>query len=54
LDDDLEQLAAIVIEIQQVAGKNQMAGRGNRQELGQPLDDAEDEGFEQENRVHGM
>ena len=52
LDDDLEQLAARVIEIEQVTGKDQMPRRGNRQEFGQPLNDAEDKGFEQQQKVH--
>jgi hypothetical protein len=34
-----------------MADQEQMPGRGDRQELGQALDDAEDEGFDQV--VHG-
>ena len=30
-------------DAEQVAGEDQVAGRGDRQELGEPLDDAEDE-----------
>ena len=54
LDDDFEQLAAIVVEIEQIAGENQMAGRGDRQEFGQPFDDAENQGFEEKNRIHAV
>ena len=35
LDHDLEQLAALIVEIEQVAGQDQMAGTRNGQELGQ-------------------
>ncbi len=48
LDDDFEELAALVVETEQVAGEDQMAGRGDGQELGQALDDAEDEGMQQQ------
>ena len=44
LDDDFEQFAAIVVEIEEVAGQNEMAGGRDRQKFGQPFDDAEDEG----------
>ncbi len=53
LDDDFEQLAAFVIKMQQIAGQDQMTGAGNRQELGQPLDDAENQGVQQGREVHG-
>ena len=33
---------------------NQMAGRGDRQKFGQALDDAENQGFQEKNRVHGV
>ena len=54
LDDDFEQLAAFVVEIEQIAGENQVAGRGDRQEFGQPFDDAENQGFQEKNRVHAV
>ncbi len=54
LDDDLEQLAAIVVEVEQVAGKDEVTGRGNRQEFGKALDDAEDQGFDEQKRVHAQ
>ena len=53
LDDDLEQLAALVVEIEQVAGEDQVAGRRDRQEFGQPFDDAENESLEEKNGIHG-
>jgi hypothetical protein len=31
-----------------------MPGRRNRQEFSQPFDDAENEGFKEKNRVHGV
>ena len=43
LDDDLEDVPALVVRAEQVAGEDEVAGRGDRQELGQALDDAEDE-----------
>ena len=43
LDRDVEHVAARVIEAEQVAGEDQVAGARDRQELGEPLDDAEDE-----------
>jgi hypothetical protein len=52
LDDNLEQLAALVVEVEQIAGEDQVAGRGDRQEFGHALDDAENQGFEQEERIH--
>lgn len=48
LDDDLEELAALVVEIEQVAGEDQVAGRGDGQEFGQALDHAEDQGFQKQ------
>jgi len=36
LNHDLEQLAAIVVEIEQVAGEDQMAGARHRQEFVSP------------------
>ena len=44
LHDDMEELAALVVEAEQVAGEDQVAGRGDGQELGEALDRAEDEG----------
>jgi hypothetical protein len=40
----VEELAALVVEAEQVAGEDQVAGRGDGQEFGQPLDGAEDRG----------
>ena len=53
LDDDLEYLALLVGVIKQAAHDDQVARRRNGQEFGQPFDNTENEGFEQENRVHG-
>ena len=39
-------------EAEQLAGEDQVAGRGDRQEFGQPLDDAEDCRLDQERGVH--
>jgi len=54
LDGDLEYLAALVVEVEQIAGHDQVAGAGDGEELGQALDDAEDQGFQQEDKVHGV
>ena len=43
LDDDGEDVPACVVELQQLFGNQQMAGRRDRQEFGQPLDDAEND-----------
>ena len=42
LDREVEHVAARMIEVEQVAGEDQVAGARHRQELGQALDDAED------------
>ena len=47
LDDDLEHLGVIAGVAEQRAGDDQMSGRRDRQELGETLDDAEDERDEQ-------
>ena len=43
LDDDLEHLRALARVAEQRSGDDQVAGRRDRQEFGQALDDAEDE-----------
>ncbi len=35
------------LEAEEMSDEQEMAGRGDRQELGQPLDDAEKEGLDQ-------
>jgi hypothetical protein len=40
------------LKLEQVAGEDQVAGRRDGQEFGQPLDDAEDEGMQQVGPVH--
>ena len=52
LDDDFEQLAALVVEIEQIADQNQVTGRRNGQKFGQPFDDAKNKRFEQEQEIH--
>ena len=52
LDHDLEQLALLVVEIEQRAHDDQVAGAGDGQELGEAFDHAEDEGLEEEDRIH--
>ena len=47
LDRDVEHVAARRVEVEQVAGEDQVAGARDRQEFRQPLDDAEDERVEQ-------
>ena len=46
LDDDLEDPAWGTLEAQKIDGQDQMAGRGNRDELGQPFDQTEKGSFE--------
>ncbi len=52
LDDHLEHLSGRSSKADQVTHEDQMAGRGNRQELGQALDDPEQQRSEQELQVH--
>src|SRR5687768_15948538 len=52
LDEDLEDGRALAGEADGVADDDQVPGRGDRQELGQPLDDSEDEGLEQLDGVY--
>jgi len=47
LDGDVEDLGLLAVEAEQVAREDQVSGARDRQELGQPLDDAKDEGLEQ-------
>ena len=50
LNDDIEHPPMLGIIAEQRTGEDQMAGRGNRDELGDALDNAEDEDAEQ---IHG-
>jgi len=43
LDDDVEHLAALIVEAEQIGRQDQVPGARDRQKLGQPLDDAEDQ-----------
>ena len=53
LDQDVEGLAErFVVEAEKVADQQQMAGRGDRNELGQAFDDAEEYGLDHVQR-HG-
>ena len=54
LDDHLEHLAGRALEADQVDHEDQMPGRGHRQELGQALDDAEQQRPEQELQIHRL
>ena len=53
LDHDLEDLALLVIEAEQIAGQYEVAGAGDGQKLGQPLDDAEDHRLPDNRLEHG-
>jgi hypothetical protein len=46
LNDDREHLRLLPGEVQQAAGDDQVPGAGHRDELGQSLDDAEDQRLE--------
>ncbi len=52
LDDDLEHLAALVVEVQQIADQDQMPGGRDRQEFGQAFDHAKNGGFDEQQDVH--
>jgi hypothetical protein len=52
LDNDLEQLAAFVIKIEQISRQDQMPGGRNGKEFGDAFDDAQNQGFEQEQQIH--
>ena len=52
LDQDLEGLAGRM-EAEEMAGEQDMAGRGDRYELGQPLQQAEQQGFDDGLAFHG-
>ena len=55
LDQHREGLAEIVVvEAEEALDQEEMPGRGHRQELGQALDDAEDEGLEKVERHDGL
>src|SRR6185437_13476138 len=54
LDDDVERLPLGGVEAQKLGGEDQVAGRGDGQELGDALDDAEDQGEEQERHSSGV
>src|SRR5262249_13212874 len=44
----------VIVEAEEVLDQEQVAGRGHRQELGQALDDAEDEGLEKIEQHDGL
>jgi hypothetical protein len=54
LDDDLEQLAPVIVEVEQVAGQDQVSGAGDRQEFGQAFDHAEDQRLQKQDDVHEL
>lgn len=52
LDEDLEGLGALAGEPEQVACHDQVAGGGDGEELGDPLDEPEDRRLDQQDEVH--
>ena len=52
LDHDLEDLALLVVEVEQIGGEDQVAGARDGEELGEALDDAEHERLEEQCGVH--
>jgi hypothetical protein len=46
LNDNLEQFASLIIEIEQIAYQNEVTGAGNGEKLGESLDDAQNQGFQ--------
>ena len=54
LDDDFEYLTGWAAKTDQIDGEDQMPGGGNRKELGQALDHAEEESSSQDLQIHGV
>ena len=52
LDGDLEYLAFLAVEVQQLAGQDQVACGGDGQEFGESFHQAEQSGLEQQDGVH--
>ena len=52
LDDDLEQLAARVVKIEQRGGEDQVPGARDREKLGETFDDPEDGRLKQQDGIH--
>ncbi len=53
LDGDVEYLGLVVVETEQSAREDQVAGGGDGKELGQALDHAHDGGLGQQDEIHG-
>ena len=54
LDHDLEDLAGRSLEVQHLLGEDDVAGRGDRQELGEALDDADQHRLPDQRQVHSI
>ena len=52
LDGDIEDLGLVVVKPEQRTRQNQVAGRRDRQELGQPLDHPHDGRLDQQHDIH--
>lgn len=52
LDHNLEDLGALAVKTKKIGGENQVPRARNRQELGEPFHDAEDERMQQRGVVH--
>ena len=52
LDDDLEQLAASIVEVEQCRREDQVTRAGDRQELSESFDDPEDRRLQQQHEIH--
>ena len=54
LNHDLEDLALLVVEIEQLTDNDQVAGARHRQEFGQPFDHAQNQRFKQQWNFHAI
>ena len=52
LDHDVEDLALLVVQAEEIRYQDQVACRGNREEFGEALDDPLDDGVEKWRKVH--
>src|ERR1035437_5744237 len=52
LNHDLEQLALLVVPVEQAADDDQVTGARDRQEFGQSLDDAEKHSLNRNYKIH--
>ena len=54
LDDDIEHIPLVAVVPKDLGGEDQVAGGGNRQKFGEPLDNAEQDGGDRERHAAGV